>query len=194
LKDFGGNGVMNQFLTRSVNGKDMPVFLKREITEQFPGLKKENLKHSDYAKKSVQELFGKEAMDGARQLQFNYAASVIALNKGNGSFLVQPLPLWVQLSSVNAILPTDINDDGKTDLLMGGNLFSFPPQFGRLDASYGHVLLNKGGGTFSYLDNRTSGLLLKGEIKDIKELKQGSRKTYLFTQNDSLPVLYGLKK
>ncbi|WP_162945072.1 FG-GAP repeat domain-containing protein, partial [Flavisolibacter nicotianae] len=58
VRDFDGNGLVDQFLTRTVAGKDMPVFLKREITEQFPFLKKDNLKHSDYAKKSIQDLFG----------------------------------------------------------------------------------------------------------------------------------------
>ena len=52
----------------------------------------------------------------------------------------------VQLSSVNAIEITDVNNDNKADLITGGNLFTFPPQFGRLDASYGHVLLMNGTG------------------------------------------------
>ena len=51
------------------------------------------------------------------------------------------LPDYVQFSSVNAILCTDINHDGKIDLILGGNKFEFLPQFGRLDASYGHVLI-----------------------------------------------------
>ena len=54
-----------QFLTRTIEGKDMPVFLKREITDQFPALKKQNLKHSDYAKKTIQDLFGKEVIERA---------------------------------------------------------------------------------------------------------------------------------
>ncbi|WP_162945063.1 FG-GAP and VCBS repeat-containing protein, partial [Flavisolibacter nicotianae] len=173
-----------------VAGKDMPVFLKREITEQFPFLKKDNLKHSDYAKKSIQDLFGTEGLSKAQQLQFNYASSIVALNTGNGHFSVQPLPLLVQLSSVNAICPTDVNGDGKTDLLLGGNLFTFPPQFGRLDASYGHLLLNNGKGAFNYVETKTSGINVKGEVKDIKEISNKNGRFYLFAQNDSIPVLY----
>ncbi|MDQ3278604.1 MAG: FG-GAP repeat protein, partial [Bacteroidota bacterium] len=96
-------------------------------------------------------------------------------------------------SSVNAVCPADINGDGRTDLLLGGNLFTFPPQFGRLDASYGHVLLNDGKGSFTYIENRLSGILVRGEVKDIKEIRQGKAKSYLFMQNDSLPVLYRLQ-
>ena len=54
--------------------------------------------------------------------------------------------MMAQLSSVNAIVLTDINNDNKPDLVLGGNMFGFPPQFGRLDGSYGHVLLNEGNG------------------------------------------------
>ena len=63
------------------------------------------------------------------------------------NFSISKLPVQVQFSSVNAILCTDINGDGETDLIMGGNKFGFLPQFSRLDASFGHVLINNGDGT-----------------------------------------------
>ncbi len=194
VKDFDGNGTPDGFLTRTVDGKDMPVFLKREITEQFPALKKDNLKHADYAKKSIQDLFGEKALKEANVLPFNYCSSIVAINKGDGTFAVQPLPLYVQLSSVNAICASDINNDGKPDLLLGGNLFTFPPQFGRLDASYGHVLLNNGKGVFNYVETKKAGINTKGEVKDIKEVVNKSGRYYLFAQNDTLPVLYKLRK
>lgn len=193
VSDFDGNGSVEQFLTRTVEGKDVPVFLKREITDQFPALKKGNLKHSDYARKSIQDLFPKTVLEQAAQLPFNYCASVVALNDGKGSFKVQPLPLMVQLSSVNAIHPTDINRDGKMDLVLGGNLFGFPPQFGRLDASYGHLLLGDGKGGFQWIDNRRSGINIRGEIKAIEELKGKSGNYLLVAQNDQKPLLYQIK-
>jgi hypothetical protein len=58
----------------------------------------------------------------------------------------------VQLSSVNAIACTDINGDGFPDLILGGNEFGFLPQFGRLDASFGDILLGDGKGNFTCLD------------------------------------------
>ena len=35
----------------------MPVFLKHDFQDEVPSIKKQNLKHADYAKKSIQELF-----------------------------------------------------------------------------------------------------------------------------------------
>jgi enediyne biosynthesis protein E4 len=194
VSDFDNNGTIDQFLTRSINGKDMPVFLKREVTDQFPFLKKENLKHSDYAKRTIQELFAEQTIKTATVHPFNYCSSAVAINNGKGGFEVKPLPVYVQLSSVNAICVSDVNKDGKLDLLLGGNMFSFPPQFGRLDASYGHVLLGDGKGNFNYLENKNTGLMIKGEIKDIKQINTRYGENYLITQNDSIPVLYQLSK
>jgi len=194
VSDFDQNGTPEQFLTRTIAGRDMPVFLKREITEQFPGLRKQNLKHSDYATKSIQDLFGKEVLSKAKEKQFNYCKSIVAINDGKGSFTIQPLPVMVQLSSVNAICSSDINNDGKIDLILGGNMFSFPPQFGRLDGSYGHVLLNKGQGNFTCLAHNESGLSLRGAIRDIKAITVKDKRCLLVAQNDQVPVTFQLKK
>ena len=60
-----------------------------------------------------------------------------------------------------------MNGDGFTDLVMGGNQFLFPPQFERLDASFGHVLLNDGKANFKWQGSDVSGLELRGQIRDI---------------------------
>jgi hypothetical protein len=193
LSDFDGSGTKESFLTRRTGGKDMPVFLKRDVTEQFPGLKKANLKHRDYAGKSIEDLFGKEKLKNAEVKYFQYVSSIIAFNDGNGNFTIEPLPARVQLSSVNAICIEDLNADGSPDLVMGGNCFGFPPQFGRLDASFGHVLFNNGKGGFEWIPPVRSGIFERTEVRDIESLRVGERKMLLFTRNNGLPVIYELK-
>ncbi len=193
INDFDGNGAVEKIMTRTVDGKDMPVFMKREMVEQIPSLKKQNLKNSDYAGKTIQNLFTPELMKKCIVKEINYATSIIAINDGNGKFTIKEMPLNVQLSCVSAILCTDVNADGKTDLVMGGNNFNFIPQFGRLDASFGHVLINKGAGNFNWLPAAQSGLELSGEIKDIHLLSISKAKHILVLQNNEVPVLYKLK-
>ena len=194
INDFDQNGTADKIITRTIDGRDVPVFLKRELTEQLPSLKKQNLKYADYATKSVQQLFSKEAINKSEVKAFVYASSCIAINDGIGNFTVQKLPSMVQLSCVNAILCTDINNDGKPDLILGGNNFNFLPQFSRMDASFGHVLINKGQAQFDWLPPAESGLSVKGQIKDIKELVIKNERQILFLQNDDYPVLYKLNK
>lgn len=87
----------------------------------------------------------------------------------------------------------DINNDGFPDLISGGNKFGFPPQFGRLDASYGDVLINNGKGNFTRLDYDKTGLEIKGEVKDIVEVSSAGKKYLLFLVNNEYPVLYEIK-
>jgi hypothetical protein len=75
-----------------------------------------------------------------------------------------------QLSSIKAVRITDVNGDGKRDVITGGNLFTFPPQFGRLDASYGNVLINDGKGRLTWIEPKRSGISVRGEIKGIEEI------------------------
>ncbi|MBI3143517.1 MAG: VCBS repeat-containing protein, partial [Bacteroidetes bacterium] len=190
LNDFDRTGTVDHFLTRSVGGRDVPVFLKREITDQFPMLKKENLLHREYAKKDVEGLFGRELVKGSEQKLFTYCKSVVAYNEGGGRFRVEALPLWVQLSSVNAVELKDLNGDRQLDLVLGGNKFVFPPQFGRLDGSYGHVLLNAGGGKLKYIENRETGLRVRGEVKGIGVIRMKDRTCLLFAVNSEKPAFY----
>ena len=138
-------------------------------------------------------MFPEAVVKSAGVKQFNYNSSVVAINDGKGGFAIQKLPLMLQLSSVNAIESMDINGDKQTDLILGGNMFGFPPQFGRLDASYGHVLINDGKGVFNWTEPQKSGLSLKGEIKDIEVIQGRDRRYILIVQNDDYPVLYELK-
>jgi enediyne biosynthesis protein E4 len=194
LNDFDNNGKIDKIISRTIDGKDKPVFMKGELESQLPMLKKQNLHNVDYAKKTVQELFSTAQMEKAMIKQVNYASSCIAYNTGNGNFTVQALPFSIQLSSVKVVLPADVNDDGITDLIIGGNEFGFQPQLGRLDASRGDVLLNDAKGNFSILNHHLSGIDLQGQVRDIWLIKNKTTKSVLFLENDKFPVLYRIKK
>ena len=194
INDFDGNGIPEKIITKSIDQKDKPVFLKRELQEQIPSLKKQNLKHADFAKKTIQELFEPDVLQKCVLKQVNYSNSCIAWNEGNGKFSVQPLPLLTQLSSINAVLAKDVDNDGKPDLIMAGNEFNFIPQFGRLDAGYGTVLLNKGNRQWQILMQKQSGIFVRGIIRDIQWVTTRNGKAVLFLQNNDTPVLYRLNK
>ncbi|CAN5538487.1 VCBS repeat-containing protein [soil metagenome] len=190
IGDFDGNNITDKIITRTVNEKDVPVFLKRELTDQIPSLKKKNLKHIDYATKSIQELIEKDELDKGQVKTFNYASSVIAINNGNGNFTIKKMPPDIQMSSVNAMACTDINGDGFLDVVLGGNECDFLPQFCRIDASFGSILKNDGKGNFTSLTPAQTGLEMHGVIRDVKVINQVKGKAVLFLQNNDLPLLY----
>jgi len=194
VNDYSNNVIPEKILTKTINGRDIPVFLKRELTDQIPILKKQNLKHQDYAMKSVQDLFTPELIKSSEIREVNFASSCVAWNEGGGKFTITPLPGLVQLSTVNSIFVKDLNGDGKNDLILGGNMVSFQPQFSRIDASYGQVLLNDGNRNWKTLSVSQQGIDVSGEVRAIKELTVGTKQEIIFFRNNDLPVSYTLNK
>lgn len=192
MADFDGSGSVDKILTRSVDGKDKPVFLKNEIQDQVPGIKKENLKNHDFAEKSIDELFAPSIVKAAKVKQFNFPSSVIAYNKGGGVFEIVKMPVRAQLSSVNAIRITDLNEDGRPDIVTAGNLSGFLPQLQKLDASYGDVFLNTGNRDFRWVSPEKTSLKLEGEVKEIVEINSGQQRFLLFLRNDGKPAFYSI--
>ena len=190
INDFDLNTLPDKVFSKTINGNDVPVFLKKEFTDALPSLKKENLRHHDFANKTIQTLFDPELVRYATVKTFNYSSSVIAWNDGNGKFIIQELPVAAQLSSVNAIQCRDINNDGQTDLVLGGNITECLPQFGRLDANYGIVLENAGNRQFKEMSPSENNISLTGMVRDIAWI-MGKKENYiLFLRNNDFPVMY----
>jgi enediyne biosynthesis protein E4 len=193
IGDFDLNGIPDLVMTRTDSGRDVPVFLKHEMEDEIPGIKKLNLKNEDFARRSIQDLFPGNLLEHALVKRFNYCSSIVAINEGNGQFRIQPLPFMAQLSSICGIRCTDVDGDGHTDIIAGGNEFGLLPQFGRLDAGFGDVLLGDGKGGFRWLSASSSGLHLGGQIRDIAVIEGKKCRYLLFLQNDEQPVLYRVK-
>jgi len=191
VNDFDNNGTIEQIMTNHKNGKDYPIHIKKELTAQLVSLKKQNLKASEYAKKSIDELFSASIFKNSIMKQSTISESIIAVNEGDWNFSVKKLPSRVQLSCVCGIVCTDINNDGNLDIIMAGNNFEFKPQYSRLDASHGSVLLGDGSLDFKWQNYNTSGFVIKNEAKHLKTISDKSGKTYLLAAiNNEKPKLF----
>lgn len=79
------------------------------------------------------------------------------------------------------------------DLIMGGNNFEFKPQYSRLDANYGNVLLGNKELNYQWEDYTKSGFFIREEIKHIKQFKDRNGKTFVIAAlNDAQPKIYRL--
>jgi hypothetical protein len=191
VNDFDNNGTIEQIRTNHKNGKDYPIHMKKELTAQLVSLKKQNLKASEYAKKSIDELFSESIFENSIMKQSTISESIIAVNQGDWNFSVKKLPSRVQLSCVCGIVCSDINNDGYLDIIMAGNNFEFKPQYSRLDANYGSVLLGDGNLNFTWQDYNTSGFAVKNEVKHLKKIKDNKGKSYFIAAiNNESPKLF----
>jgi hypothetical protein len=194
INDFDANGTIEQLVTVHEKGGDYPIHQKKEVTGQLVSLKKENLRASDYAKRTIQELFPKEIMGQSIVKQSIISASVLAINEGNGQFTIKKLPPRVQFSCVCDINCTDINNDGNLDLIMAGNNFEFKPQFSRLDANFGNVLLGDGNLNFEWQNYDESGFFVRDEVKHLKSVKDKNGNEFLIAAiNEGKPKVFALQ-
>jgi hypothetical protein len=169
--------------------------MKKELTGQLVSLKKQNLKASEYAEKSIDQLFSAEVIENSILKKSTISETVIAINEGNGVFSIKKLPARVQFSCVCGIVCSDVNNDGNIDIVMAGNNFEFRPQYSRLDANYGNVLLNNGNLDFKWQDYNTSGFVIKNEVKHLKQFKDSSGKTFIIAAiNDEKPKLFSINE
>jgi hypothetical protein len=185
--DYDDNGRTDQILACPHNNGYYPFLGKDELERQMPGLKKEFLKYSDFADKTVEEIFGSK-LDNAKKFNAEEFRSMVFLNDGKGNFSPAVLPREAQVAPLFALAVDDINGDGLKDIICGGNFYGVLPYEGRYDASAGALLLQNKNGQFNSLDYRSSGLLLNGEVRDIKLLRTRSGKTYYLVarNNDRL--------
>lgn len=193
VNDFDNDGTIEQIVTQNYNGGDYPLHQKKELTTQILALKKENIKASAYAKKTINELFSKDVIENTILRESKISESVIAINEGNGQFTIKKLPPQVQFSCICGIECADVNNDGNIDLIMAGNNFEFKPQFSRLDANYGNVLLGDGDLGFTWQDYESSGFFIRNEVKQLQLFKDKSGNSFLVAAiNNEKPKIYKL--
>lgn len=190
VNDFDKNGILDKVMTKTIDGRDVPVFLKREMADQFPFLKTKILKHSDYATKTLQDLFPANVLEACQLKTLTCRRSIMAINDGKGHFTARDLPAAVQMTCVSAIACEDLNNDGRKDIVLGGNFTHFTPQLGMVDACQGIVLLTQPGGNFRVLSSKESGYLTSGEVKQISPLVINKQRYLLNLVNNAVPTLF----
>ena len=198
-KDFDGNGIIEPifcYYIKDNNGKyQLSSGISRdEWVIQMPSIKKQ-FEHNDaYAKATMEQVFTKEMMDNATVLNCKEARSGYFENNGKGVFTFHPFPIQAQEAPVNTIVATDVNGDGNTDIILAGNEYQSKISAGRYDASYGLLLTGDGKGGFSAVPPTTSGLIIDGDVRDLKLITVGKQRLLLSAINDSKMKVFSIKK
>lgn len=190
VSDFDNNGQVECIpVYYKTDGKPYIFNLHDDLLRQLPYLKKKILRYDAYAGKGIEDIFTSEELQKASVLKVAQTESCIFYNQGKSNFKMQPLAVRVQFAPVFSILITDINHDGIQDLVLGGNFYGLKPEVGRYDASYGTTLLGNAQHSFTYLPPASSGLFIKGEVRDITQIKTKNGKDIVVARNnDALQI------
>jgi len=193
INDFShsGGGNLEQILTFYKNGVSYPLAGRDELVKKIPSLRSKYPSYKSFGASRVEDIFPAADLKQAQVREAYTFASTVALNNGNGTFTLQPLPTEAQFAPIYASLAGDFDGDGKTDLLVGGNFYGVTPMLGRYDASYGLVLRGDGKGGFTPVDMEQSNLVIDGQVRDIKSLRSanGQRLIVVARNNDRVVIL-----
>jgi len=192
--DFTGNRTTDVVLTQEVNGTEYPlagmVPLGREI---YPlGLKFPT--YGSFADASIAQAFSSAQLQNALHYQVDTFASVYLHNNGGGSFSSFALPNLAQISPIKAIVPDDVDGDGRLDLLVAGNLYDAEPNTPRADAGNGLWLRGDGRGHFAPVTPGESGFFAPLNVSGLAPIKTIAGKAVLVANTGDSLQAFSIRK
>jgi hypothetical protein len=194
-KDLDQNGTMDPlisyYLRDSVGVKKEYLYHPwQDVTKQYVGIRKKFNSFGEFGESTLPEMFSDGLLDDAMKYQLNDSKSSWVENLGNGQFKMHPLPFEAQLAPIYGILPIDLDNDERIDLLMVGNDFGMEVQQGRSDALVGLALKNMGQGNFSAIPLENSHFFVPGDGKSLASLNDANKQLLVVAtqNNDSIKV------
>jgi len=188
-KDFDGNGSLDAFMSRYINGKEYPVHYRETMTEQTPLLRRLLKTYSAYGKMEMPQILnflGYQATYVKRATSFE---SSYLENRGHGDFVLHPLPSNIQISCMNSISVCHLNNDPYLDFLAVENSFEEETLSGYLDAGIGVYALGNGDGTFQIVPPNESGFCVMTDAKAIRQIKVANKRKWIVASNQA-PLMW----
>ena len=190
VKDFARTGFVQQVISYYNAGKAYPLALRDDLLRSLPSLGARYPTYKSYANQTLTDVFAqKELADAVVKNAYTFATA-LARNNGDGSFTLEPLPLEAQIAPMYGILATDIDGDGKQDLLMAGNFDGVKPEIGKMSASYGVYLRGDGKGHFAPVRALESGFFVPGQARDIQRVRTRTGSIYIVSRNNDRPLIF----
>jgi len=189
IKDFNNNGVVDQVMSYTVEGKEYSFLGKDQLEMALPFLKKMHYSYDEVAGKTVQYLFG-DTFQGCRTLKAETLNSVCFFNDTHGGFRKIKLPEELQFAPLFAF--DSISAAGKPAYISAGNFYGVLPYEGRYDAMTP---------TIFYYDKSTAAFVVQstlpgvsGEARDIKWIRCGSEPDILILARNNQPLIFFRRK
>ena len=164
---------------RSCSSNAMPF-----IKEKFPTFKQ-------FALASITDVYSEEKLAKAEKYEATEFQSGVLWND-HGKFTFKPFERMVQIAPIHGIIAADLNGDGNCDLFLAENFFGPQIENPRYDGGLGDLLLGDGKGGFTRVEQRTSGILITGDMKSatLADWNNDNRPDIAVTRNSDTVAAY----
>jgi enediyne biosynthesis protein E4 len=182
--DFDENGSVDPLLTYRIGTGLYPYASRDELVEQLPSFKKRFRNYSDYSKATIDHVLTPSEMKGLNKLNAEILESCYIENTEK-ALILKRLPTRFQFSPIFSIQVSDVNHDGKLDVICGGNLSATRARSGKLTGNTGLLAFGDGAGGFKVCLPEKTGLKL---TVDVRRLLFAGQCLIAGVNNDSLRV------
>lgn len=183
--DFDNNGSIDPVFCYYIDGVSYPAASRDDLVDQFPHLKSKFLKYETYSTATIHDILTEEQLSKAKVLKAELLSSIYLQNNGDAGFKPHVLPTEAQYAPIYAVAALDVDGDGVKDLVVGGNNTWTRTKFGHFNANHGMLFKGDGKGDFSYVPQWKSGLNIRGNVRSIQAVTNGSMNQLLFGINDA---------
>jgi hypothetical protein len=192
VKDFDKNDFVEQVIGMYNGGKQYPLVLRDDLIKAVPPWKARFLNFKDYALKTLDDVVPiAERSDAVVKQAYRFESAI--LRRGpDGAFAFEPLPLEAQMAPVFGLAIRDVNGDDRQDILLAGNFDGVKPEFGRMAASDGLVLLGGDKGTFTALRPAESGFRVPGQTRGIATVRTKRGVQVIVARNNAAPLVFSM--
>ncbi len=160
------------------DGRMLPMRGRSKLSYAFPWINQRFKTYEDYARASIEDIFGSENLKKVQRLEATELASGVFINRGESQFEgkepqfeFKQFPRLAQLAPINDWTVLDIDGDTHLDLIGVGNHFGPEPRTGRFDGNLGIVMKGDGKGDFHPLLPGESGLVVTGDARSAVPLQ-----------------------
>ncbi len=163
---FFGAGQRIPLLAFTQDGKEYPLAARDELMEVLPGLKKQFPDYLSYSTATVAEVLG-EAYGAAERREAAELRSMVLFLSTSPHW--ELLPMEAQRAPVFAVAALNVAEDGRRQLLLGGNLTHTRVRIGQMTANHGQVYAVGAEGELRYRFD----LGLRGELRALEGVPGG---------------------